>query len=87
MNIINFPRIGLDIVDLHKQEKQDEEVGDGKGAVPPDEILVQLEPLVAVDDHHQDGGEDQLEEHLLQVFVDLDAVVSRIGNNNVPVWS
>ena len=63
------------------------QVGDGKGAAEPHDILVQLEPLVAVDDHHQDGGEDQLEEHLLQVFVDLDAVVSRIGNYNIPVWS
>jgi len=72
---------------LHKQEEDDEEVGDGKGAAPPYEILVQLDPLLAVDDHHEDGGEDQLEEHLLQILVDLDAVVPRISHNNVSVWS
>ena len=31
--------------------------------------------------------EDQLEEDLLQILVDLDAVVSRVGHHNVPVWS
>ena len=57
---------------------QAEDGGDDKGATPPDEILVQLDAVVS---------EDELEEDLLQILVDLDAVVSRIGHHDVPVRS
>ena len=31
--------------------------------------------------------EDQLADHLLQILVNLETVISRIGHHDVPVWS